>query len=159
MIVTLKEGKLVPVGIEANSHDCTINTQLYDFMINLGERMLIQRKPEKNIWAETYDTCRAPMDYTESKANMSGERADPCLTFYSADMNVNCTGSKIDIQQSRYYCGDSIGQSVRPFVRNMIKRSQLYVMKGKQIVVIGGGGISKRNIWPDAAEYGLKVNP
>ena len=30
-------------------------------------------------------------------------------------------------------------------------------MKGKTILVIGGGAYSKKNIWPDSTMYGIKV--
>lgn len=37
------------------------------------------------------------------------------------------------------------------------RRSQTFLMAGKTVVVIGAGGYSKRNIWKDADQYGVKV--
>ena len=30
-------------------------------------------------------------------------------------------------------------------------------MVGKTVIVVGGGAYSKRDIWPDAVSYGIKV--
>ncbi|XP_070174693.1 carnosine synthase 1-like [Littorina saxatilis] len=49
------------------------------------------------------------------------------------------------------------GQATRTFLHTMIDRSQTFLMAGKTVVVIGAGGYSKRNIWKDADQYGVKV--
>ncbi|XP_060602022.1 carnosine synthase 1-like isoform X2 [Ruditapes philippinarum] len=151
MVVTERAGKLVPVGIEVNSHDCTINTQLYDFMMNLGESMLVSNKT---------NSCPRP---TEKKN-------EPELIPLISDIYIDGDGKsnertedhlksnrKANLLESRYYHGNTVGKSVRPLVRNMIVRSQQYMVRGKQIIVIGGGGYSKRNIWTDAEKYGIHI--
>lgn len=75
-----------PVGIEVNSHDCTINCQLFE--------------------------------------NLNRNRQ---------------------------------GEAVRPLIETMIKRSQMFVMKDKTVLVIGAGGFSKRFIWDAYSDYGIKV--
>ncbi|XP_045172765.2 carnosine synthase 1-like isoform X2 [Mercenaria mercenaria] len=40
---------------------------------------------------------------------------------------------------------------------NMDEASQRNLINGKRIIVVGGGGYSMRNIWPDAAKYGIEV--
>ena len=80
------DGKVTPVGIEVNSHDCTINCHVYEFM------------------------------YPET-----------------------------------------IGDAFRPFIQNIIARSQRFVMRGKTILVIGAGGFSKKFVWQAAKDYGIEV--
>jgi len=85
-VLTKQEGPLSVVAVDVNSHDCTINNQIFEFI-----------NPE-----------------------MSGE-------------------------------------AVRPVVYNMLNRSIKYIMQGKRVLVIGGGGESKRFIWEAAQEYNIEV--
>lgn len=43
--LTAKTGKLRPVAIEVNGHDCTINCQIYDFLANLYQATPINANP------------------------------------------------------------------------------------------------------------------
>ncbi|XP_053548329.1 carnosine synthase 1 isoform X2 [Bombina bombina] len=52
----------------------------------------------------------------------------------------------------------SINSASRPLVETMLRRSLNYVMEGKEILVIGAGGISKKFIWEAAREYGIKIH-
>ncbi|XP_053385384.1 carnosine synthase 1-like isoform X2 [Mercenaria mercenaria] len=162
MVVTKKAGKLVPVGIEVNSHDCTINTQLYDFMMSLGENTLMKRKektstsPMGNV-NNTKDKGYVPSQFPDNRDSKGSEFTGGNGAEFTDKQGGIVASLSSTIQKSRYYSGKTMGRSVRPFVRNMISRSQRYMMKGKQVVVIGGGGYSKRNIWPDAQDYGIKI--
>ncbi|XP_029431847.1 carnosine synthase 1 isoform X1 [Rhinatrema bivittatum] len=40
----------------------------------------------------------------------------------------------------------------------MLKRSQCFIMEGKQVLVIGAGGISKKFVWESARDYGIKIH-
>ncbi|XP_030041525.1 carnosine synthase 1 isoform X2 [Microcaecilia unicolor] len=40
----------------------------------------------------------------------------------------------------------------------MLKRSQCFIMEGKQILVIGAGGVSKKFVWESARDYGIKIH-
>ncbi|KAG8534764.1 hypothetical protein GDO81_018601 [Engystomops pustulosus] len=44
-----------------------------------------------------------------------------------------------------------------PLIETMLRRSMTYVMEGKEVLVIGAGGISKKFIWLAAQSYGIKV--
>ncbi|XP_068111348.1 carnosine synthase 1 isoform X2 [Hyperolius riggenbachi] len=43
-------------------------------------------------------------------------------------------------------------------IETMLRRSMVYVMEGKEILVIGAGGISKKFIWQAARDYGIKIH-
>lgn len=44
-----------------------------------------------------------------------------------------------------------------PLVETMLRRSAHYLMEGKQLLLIGAGGVSKKFVWEAARHYGLKV--
>ena len=52
---------------------------------------------------------------------------------------------------------ETMGEAVRPFVANMISRSQRFVMRGKTLLVIGAGGFSKTFVWEAAKDFGVEV--
>jgi hypothetical protein len=175
MIVCRKKGKLVPVGIEVNSHDCTINTQIFDFIMATGQRMLPQMynrsvhvgaNPPKCANPEEEDvqelaslTSKVQIDSEKDlDTALDNKESDSVLHPVLGYMSKALQTRRVRIQETRYYCGDLMGMSVRPFVRTMISRSQRYLIVGKKMLVIGAGGLSKKKIWPDAAAYGVKVN-
>ena len=80
-------GQMEPVGIEVNSHDCTINCQLFEFL-----------NPHRQ------------------------------------------------------------GEAVKPLVETMIRRSQLFAMQDKTVLVIGAGGFSKMFIWDSYKSFGINVS-
>ncbi|XP_078515348.1 carnosine synthase 1-like [Lissotriton helveticus] len=43
-------------------------------------------------------------------------------------------------------------------IQTMVKRSQHYIMEGKEVLVIGAGGISKKFIWESTRDYKIKVH-
>ncbi|XP_053417438.1 carnosine synthase 1 isoform X4 [Nycticebus coucang] len=45
-----------------------------------------------------------------------------------------------------------------PLVETMLRRSAHYLMEGKQLLVIGAGGVSKKFVWEAARDYGLKLH-
>lgn len=54
--------------------------------------------------------------------------------------------------------GRSVKEAVAaPLVETMLRRSGRHLMEGKQLLVIGAGGISKKFVWEAARDYGLKV--
>lgn len=171
MIVTKRRGKLIPVGIEVNSHDCTINTQIFDFINHFGRTMLPQMygrsvhpgmnppkcMPEEEIEEVSLHMKKLETDSEKDLDTMDNKETEmvhhPVLGYMSKALQQR----RVRIQETRYYCGDIIGMSIRPFVRTMITRSQRYLIVGKKMLVIGAGGISKKKIWPDAAAYGVKL--
>lgn len=44
-----------------------------------------------------------------------------------------------------------------PLVETMLRRSARCLMAGKQLLVVGGGSVSKKFVWEAARDYGLKV--
>lgn len=44
-----------------------------------------------------------------------------------------------------------------PLVETMLRRSGRHLMDGKQLLVIGAGGVSKKFVWEAARDYGLTV--
>lgn len=44
-----------------------------------------------------------------------------------------------------------------PLVETMLRLSGRHLMDGKQLLVIGAGGVSKKFVWEAARDYGLKV--
>lgn len=44
-----------------------------------------------------------------------------------------------------------------PLVETMLRRSARCLMEGKQLLVVGGGGVSKKFVWEAARDYGLQV--
>ncbi|KAK7490074.1 hypothetical protein BaRGS_00018774 [Batillaria attramentaria] len=49
------------------------------------------------------------------------------------------------------------GQAARTWVQTMLFRSQKFIMKGKTLVIVGGGGYSNRQTWTDILDFGVKV--
>ncbi|XP_039696626.1 carnosine synthase 1 isoform X1 [Pteropus medius] len=45
-----------------------------------------------------------------------------------------------------------------PLVETMLRRSARCLMEGKQLLVVGGGGFSKKFVWEAARDYGLKLH-
>lgn len=44
-----------------------------------------------------------------------------------------------------------------PLVETMLRRSARCLMAGKRLLVVGGGGVSKKFVWEAARDYGLQV--
>lgn len=44
-----------------------------------------------------------------------------------------------------------------PLVETMLRRSARCLMEGKQLLLVGAGGVSKKFVWEAARDYGLKV--
>lgn len=44
-----------------------------------------------------------------------------------------------------------------PLVETMLRRSARCLMEGKQLLVVGAGGVSKKFVWEAARDYGLQV--
>ncbi|XP_045160816.2 carnosine synthase 1-like [Mercenaria mercenaria] len=57
----------------------------------------------------------------------------------------------------RYKVGSIMEQGVVTTSENMDEASQRNLMNGKRIIVVGGGSYRLRNIWQDAAKYGIEV--
>ncbi|XP_014648645.1 PREDICTED: carnosine synthase 1 [Ceratotherium simum simum] len=45
-----------------------------------------------------------------------------------------------------------------PLVETMLRRSARCLMEGKQLLLIGAGGVSKKFVWEAARDYGLKLH-
>ncbi|KAM6160356.1 carnosine synthase 1 isoform 2-T2 [Erethizon dorsatum] len=45
-----------------------------------------------------------------------------------------------------------------PLVETMLRRSARYLMEGKQLLLVGAGGVSKKFVWEAARDYGLKLH-
>ncbi|XP_038280739.1 carnosine synthase 1 [Canis lupus familiaris] len=45
-----------------------------------------------------------------------------------------------------------------PLVETMLRSSARYLMEGKQLLLIGAGGVSKKFVWEAARDYGLKLH-
>ncbi|KAM5247010.1 carnosine synthase 1 isoform 1-T2 [Ctenodactylus gundi] len=45
-----------------------------------------------------------------------------------------------------------------PLVETMLRCSARYLMEGKQLLLVGAGGISKKFVWEAARDYGLKLH-
>ncbi|XP_040290571.1 carnosine synthase 1 [Bufo bufo] len=52
----------------------------------------------------------------------------------------------------------SVGSASGLLIETMLRRSMMYVMEGKEVLVIGAGGISKNFIWEVARNYGIKIH-
>ncbi|KAM4636149.1 carnosine synthase 1 [Discoglossus pictus] len=52
----------------------------------------------------------------------------------------------------------SVNFATGPLVETMLQRSLCYVMEGKEVLVIGAGGFSKKFIWEAARDYGIKIH-
>ncbi|XP_043940009.1 carnosine synthase 1 [Protopterus annectens] len=52
----------------------------------------------------------------------------------------------------------TMGESARLLVQTMVKRSQCYLMDGKNIAIIGGGAVSKMFVYESAKDYGIKIH-
>ena len=131
MFVAYKNGMLTPHGIEVNSHDCTKNCHRNDFMNSLLER-----------------TAALKDDGEHEIPNLF------CPSTAADDIFVDYSNRSRQMQLVNQFKS----QSVRPWVRTMIQRSQLYLIQGKNIVVVGGGGYSKRYFFTEAQKYGIKVS-
>ncbi|KAM9326801.1 carnosine synthase 1 [Gastrophryne carolinensis] len=52
----------------------------------------------------------------------------------------------------------TVNSASSPLIETMLRRSMMYVMEGKEVLVIGAGGISKKFIWEAARDYGIRVH-
>ncbi|KAG9471968.1 hypothetical protein GDO78_021960 [Eleutherodactylus coqui] len=52
----------------------------------------------------------------------------------------------------------TVDSASSPLIETMLRRSMTYVMEGKEVLVIGAGGISKKFIWQAAQSYGIKIH-
>ncbi|XP_040176764.1 carnosine synthase 1 isoform X2 [Rana temporaria] len=52
----------------------------------------------------------------------------------------------------------TVSSASSPLIETMLRRSMTYMMEGKEVLVIGAGGISKGFIWQAARDYGIKIH-
>ncbi|XP_064613939.1 carnosine synthase 1-like isoform X2 [Liolophura sinensis] len=72
-------------------------------------------------------------------------------------VEVNSHDCTINNQIFEFVNPASSGEAVRLLVRTMLTRSLRYIMRGKIVLVIGAGGVSKHFVWEAANEYGIQV--
>nr|KAG5699351.1 hypothetical protein BaRGS_004288 [Batillaria attramentaria] len=53
--------------------------------------------------------------------------------------------------------GGRQGEAACVWVQTMVSRSQRFLMQDKTVLVVGGGQYSKRNLWQDAKDFGVKI--
>lgn len=51
-----------------------------------------------------------------------------------------------------------VDSASEPLIETMLRRSMTYVMEGKEVLVVGAGGISKKFIWQAAQSYGIRIH-
>lgn len=149
------------MGIEVNGHDCTINTQLFEFMSNL------RTNASGHQFTQNQSTSSGPTLTSQNGNDKKSSLNDQDLHTHGLNVTSsienlekvwNLKEREKNLQYLRYHGGVAMGRSVRPLVRNMIVRSQSYVMNRKKILVVGAGGVGKMSIWPDAKAYGIDVS-
>ncbi|XP_052814341.1 carnosine synthase 1-like isoform X2 [Mya arenaria] len=127
-VITERNGKLAAVAIEVNSHDCMYVCQIFDNTMAMGCKQVAETMPVDEI-----------MTYLQGEPDLE-------------DFEFWKTSS-----YSRHNHGAVHGRTVRPYIRNAIARSQKWLIRGKQILVVGAGGFSKSHIWADTAKYGIHL--
>ena len=58
---------------------------------------------------------------------------------------------------SEFINADTAGSAFDLLVKIMIERSQRFIMRGKSILVLQGGGHSKKFVWESAKDYGIEA--
>ncbi|NXG37845.1 CRNS1 synthase, partial [Dromaius novaehollandiae] len=91
------------------------------------------------------------------------------------DFLLTCVGDSLELmalsanmQQCLETCGlaEAMGRSVgeptgdlpRLLAETMLHRAQCHLLEGKDILLIGAGGVSKSFVWDAARDYGLKIH-
>lgn len=78
-------------------------------------------------------------------------------TYYPYGIEVNSHDCTINCQLYEFMNPHLSGQSVKPLVQTMIRRSQTYRVRGKTILVLNLGVKSKRFILDRAKQDKIKV--
>ncbi|XP_052234453.1 carnosine synthase 1-like isoform X2 [Dreissena polymorpha] len=138
--LTEKNGQISPVAIEVNSHDCTINCQIFEFIASLAHRCTVLNGQVMNPVYQLSEH-RFGEYYTRENTRVCSDNSNQ---YERRDLDM----PKFD---------ELLGRCVRPWVRTMLTRSQDYVLRNKMILVIGAGGYSKKFIWPASLEMGVKI--
>ena len=89
------------------------------------------------------------IDYVLGEIN--GQLEAVGIEVKSHDCTINC-------QLYEFMNPDRQGESVRPLIQTMCRRSQLFSMQGQTVLVVDAGGYSKRFIWDSYKDYGIKVS-
>ncbi|XP_063814592.1 carnosine synthase 1 [Pseudophryne corroboree] len=140
-------------------------------------------KQKKNIWAQLKETSenvmRAIME--EEKKLTSKERggSKAQTDILGVDLLLTCADYMVtpvvlgvttalclencgihECMLGSLAAGKSINvnSASEPLIETMLRRSMTYVMEGKEVLVVGAGGISKKFIWQAARDYGIKVH-
>eukprot|EP00898_Chlorokybus_atmophyticus_P003065 jgi/Chlat1/375/Chrsp10S00051 len=75
-----------------------------------------------------------------------------------AVIEVNDHDCSLQAQTLEFILPETSGDSVRPWVATMIARGENYLMRGRTVLVVGGGGYSKRFVFTSARDqFGLRV--
>ncbi|XP_052233394.1 carnosine synthase 1-like isoform X2 [Dreissena polymorpha] len=129
--LTEKNGQIVPVAVDVNSHDCTASCLKFDCIVDLMDRCTV----------------------------LNGQILNPVVQQYEHSIGVSSDNSsqykRRDLDMPKF--DELFGRSVRPWVRTMLTRSQDYLLQDKTILVIGAGGYSNQFIWPSALELGVNI--
>ena len=72
-------------------------------------------------------------------------------------VEINSIKCLNDVQLAEFLYPESQGEAFHHLIQNAITRSQKFLMIKKTVLVIGGGGHSKKYIWDVAKDYGIEV--
>ncbi|XP_078502639.1 carnosine synthase 1-like [Lissotriton helveticus] len=79
-----------------------------------------------------------------------GVNSHLCLMSCGVFETMNCLNASAS--------GAGAESSSSLLIQTMVKRSQCYIMEGKEVLVIGAAGICKKYIWETTRDHGIKVH-
>nr|XP_033775886.1 carnosine synthase 1 isoform X2 [Geotrypetes seraphini] len=159
-------------------HQVSVPQTLDTTLQQLG---IVDKTQQKALYSQIKEKAEAAMSaIIEAEAKLSpeqrgGRRAqtdvlgvDFLLTL--VDQNVTAIALELNAHLCLETCAvfETVNQPLavagaresaeRLLVSVMLKRSQCFIMEGKQILVIGAGGVSKKFVWESARDYGIKIH-
>nr|KAG5708550.1 hypothetical protein BaRGS_032971 [Batillaria attramentaria] len=152
-------GKTVPISLEMllkkwGIFDVTQQKGIRDVIKRSSEKLMVElMEKEKGLTAEERGGVGAQtdvigIDYVITKID---DIITPVVTSVSGQACIR------DSYVHELINPENRGQASRTWAQTMVARSQRFLMKDKTVLVVGAGGFSKRNLWKDACELGVKI--
>lgn len=88
---------------------------------------------------------------------VAGRTLTPVVLKLNSDLCLEACGALEGLWAAPRLERSAEEAAAAPLVETMLRRSGRRLMHGKQLLVIGAGGVSKKFVWEAARDYGLKV--
>ncbi|GAB5578162.1 carnosine synthase 1 isoform X2 [Prionailurus iriomotensis] len=113
---------------------------------------------EAGLSAEQRGGRRARTDFLDFALTVADRALTPVVLELNGGLCLEACGALEGLWAAQRSQPAAREAAAAPLVETMLRRSAHCLMEGKQLLLIGAGGVSKKFVWEAARDYGLKLH-